>query len=62
MVVEHEARDETVAFYLKYSRISFGTKRLLNIQRMFQGWVQKKPAGALFRRVLNSCSFQLWKA
>lgn len=41
MVVENEARDETVAFYLKYSRISFGTKRLLNIQRMFQGLVQK---------------------
>lgn len=41
MVVENEARDETVAFYLKYPRISFGTKRLLNIQRMFQGLVQK---------------------
>lgn len=41
MVVENEATDETVAFYLKHSRISCGTKRLLIIQRMFQGLVQK---------------------
>lgn len=48
MVVENEARDETVAFYLKYSRILCGTKRLLNIQRMFQGLVKKNQLELCF--------------
>lgn len=41
MVVENEARDKTVAFYMKHSRVLCGIKRLLKIQRMFQGLVQK---------------------